>query len=423
MADHSSKKTLLTAVILSILLIMIVLLADSPDRRSADYLHSTLNAKPAGVKALYLLLKESGFRVERRQKGIETLSKTNPVSIIYISISPDEPYRRSEIDSLERLTRNGATVIFFMNHVIDSVIEKFGIKSSLTLRDSFYYRQQLLYSNLFFDSLFSGTDSAQGGIPLIPVFYSDSAMIQPLYGSDKNSSVMSVPYGKGELLLFNSPDYVTNKNIDRYQNINIFMNILCWSADGQPRNDRTVIFDEYHQGYKEFESLVSILDELPVRIALTLALIGLVMAVYSKSKRITRPVPIRKLTNRNSQAYIDSVTQAYQRSGAHRLVVQIWYQWVRRYLSSRYKTSLEIKWSKLLSEQFKFNENDLNKMFSQLNDLQLKKNNKIKESDTIRKRNSILTDQELVYYFKLLNKIYATRHYKRLSAIRTDETE
>ncbi len=406
MLNRSYKTILIFFAVFSLLIILTVIISEVPSRGTNENLHSAFNSNPAGVKALYLLLKESGYQTERRQKSIETLSRLNPDSVLYISVAPSEPYKHSEADSLESIVRRGATAILFINNALDSVVTKFGIYSRLTLRDSIYVRQQLVYSNMFYDSLFAGSDTPNDRGAKVKVLHSESADYQPLYGTDKNHAVITVPHGKGELVVFNSPDYITNLNIDRYQNINIFMNILYQTADGKARYNRTIIFDEYHQGYKEFESVITVLDEPPVRFAILIAVAGLLMLIYSKSKRITRPVPVQKVITRDSQAYLDSVTQAYKRSGAHRLAIHIWYSWIKRQLSLRYKTTLESKWIKALSEQHQFNETELNQMFSRLNALQYEKNHFQTKSDLVKKREPVITDQELIYYFRLLNKIY-----------------
>lgn len=406
MLNRSYKTILIFFAVVSILMILTVIISEVPSRGTNEKLHSAFNSNPAGVKALYLLLKESGYQTERRQKSIETLSRLNPDSVIFISVAPVEPFRHSETDSLESIVRRGATAILFINNALDSVVTKFGVHSRLTLRDSIYVRQQLVYSNIFYDSLYAGSEPLYDRNAKIKVLHSETAVYQPLYGIDKNHAVISVSYGKGELVVFNSPDYIKNLNIDRYQNINIFMNILNRAADGKTRYNRTIIFDEYHQGYKEFKSVITVLDELPVRFAILIALAGLLLFIYSKSKRITRPVPVQKIITRDSQAYLDSVTQAYKRSGAHRLAIHIWFMWIRRQLSLRYKTTLELKWIKALTEQHQFNETELNQMFSRLNTLQYENKDFQTKSDLVKKREPVITDQELIYYFRLLNKIY-----------------
>lgn len=411
MSNSPARRYVVIGILISTALILAVLMARNPGQGMTEASYSTYNADPEGVKALYLLLKENGFRTDRRQKGLESLSRMKPDSVVFISVSPRYSYRKAETDTLESLVRKGATAILFMNAKLDSVVHRFGILTSRSHRDSVYVRQQMMYSNIFCDSLYSGNGSGIAMKTGVIVFSKQNRYYQPLYGADKISAVIAVPYGDGELVLFNSPDYIINRNIDRHQNADIVMNILLWSSDGNTKKKRTFIFDEYHQGYRDFESVVSILDEPPVRAGLLVAIIGLALWVYTRSRRLIRPVPVLRQTERNSQVYIDSVTQAYTRSGAHRLALHIWYQHLRRHLSERYKTTLESKWIRNLSEEHGYSADSLNRFFRRLNDIQITKTAKHQNTETLSKREAPVTDEEMVQYFRYMDNIYTTIRY------------
>lgn len=413
MSLPSIRRNVIIGAVVSAALVLIVLMARNPGRGLTDGAHSTYNAQPEGVKALYLLLKENGYRVERRQKGVETLGKVNPDSLVYISIAPKYRYRSAETDTLESLVRKGATAILFMNAKLDSAVYRFGIQPSRSHRDSFYMRQQLMYSNMFYDSLYLGQDTGIAKENGAIVFNKQNRFSQPLYGADNISAVIAVPHGEGELVIFNSPEYVTNRHIGRHQNADIVMNILMWSSDGWTRSRRTFIFDEYHQGYRDFESVVSVLDEPPVRTGMFIAILGLILWIYTRSRRITSPVPVMKPTERNSKAYIDSVTHAYSRSGAHRLALHIWYQHIRRHLSARYKTTLESKWIRNLSEEHGYNADSLYRFFNRLIDIQIIKKSDRQKNEMMSIREAPVTDEELVQYFRFLDKIYTTSRYRK----------
>ncbi len=413
MSLPSIRRNVIIGAVVSAALVLAVLMARNPGRVLTEGTYSTYNTEPDGLKALYLLVKESCYRTERRQKGVETLGKINPDSLVFISVAPKYRYRPAETDTLESLVRKGATAILFMNEKLDSVVHRFGILSSRSMRDSVYVRQQMMYSNFFYDSLYSGNDSGIAMKNGTVVFNKQNRLCQPLYGADKISAVIAVPHGKGELVLFNSPEFITNRNIDRHQNADIVMNILLWSSDGKSKKKRTFVFDEYHQGYRDFESVISILDEPPVRAGLLIAIIGLALWVYSRSRRITRPVPVLRPTERNSQAYIDSVTQAYTRSGAHRLALHIGYQHIRRHLSARYKTTLESKWIHNLSEEHGYSADSLIRFFRRLNEIQITKKTVRKNYENLSKREAPVTDEELVQYFRYLDNIYTTSRYRK----------
>ncbi len=410
--ERENKTMVWIGGVFTVIVILAVFMASATDQSANAHLCSSLNSQPRGVKAFYTLLKEYGYPVSRWEWPLPAIRKkyTNPV--LFISVAPVIAYRAADADTLQDYVRNGSTAFIFYSPSVDTILQKLKIKISKTSRDSLLHPCQLAGGTVFGDTLYNGVSDTN------PAFQnttrsmdSDTTIFIGLYGKACQQAVISVPYGAGEFILCSSPAYIMNQHVVKYGNVNNLIRLIDLTPGGQKREFQTILFDEYHQGYQQYESVVSVLDELPIKLGLLLSMAGLLMWIYSRAARFGRPVPVRKITRRSSAAYIQSVTQVYRKARANRWVLKIWYHWVRRYLAARFRTNLDYKLVNNLNNLYNMDAEKLQRFF---NDVERRIQGPGKVVDAvIRERYVELSDEELLRWIQYLDFIYRTRHHHK----------
>jgi len=289
---------------------------------------TTYSNRPGGVKALYLTLSELGYRV-RRYRG--TPSRLPPNGVLFL-VEPESSIRKNESVALQRWIKEGNFLCAFMESELpESAIEWTGpvdpfqgaaMTTSSALQPSFLARggRPLLIRSRVRLSV---------GAPAKPEEEEASASLRrpgsvqdfpppeliqaevPIF-SDKHGVTLTYSrLGQGGVILCCSPWTVSNQGLAQSRNLDLIINALQAFA---PQKERVILFDEYHHGYGERRSLLSLLPPL-ARLGLLQLVVALMLLLFSVGRRFGAPVTVEE-QKRVRGEYLSAMSILLRRAGA-----------------------------------------------------------------------------------------------------------
>ncbi|MBX7150711.1 hypothetical protein K1X84_03655 [bacterium] len=400
--NTSGKNILIITLIASVGVIFITLLSDQSNSKDAAFIYSSYNTKSNGTHALFTLLGESGFSPARLRKDFRAKELSGQHNII-ICIAPIDTIGIVEMDSLSSRVSNGSTAIFFYSRSIAKLLRSLGIQYGDFYGSDRLTLQQPAAHNIFIDSL--KVPSADSSEIILARFYSDSASYTVLYANDSSDGIIEVPHGEGSFIFFHSPDYVSNAHLAEGRQADALIRMITFTTSGDYRLFDRVYFDEYHQGFREYQSLIQWFDEWPVKLGILMASLAVIVWAYSGAKRFGRPVPVRVQPVRSSKAHVESVMRVYQRARANRLILKIWRQWLMQFLYDRYKTGSETKLAQMLANRYNLNNEAILKLFRET-DQKIRDAEISATKEPVQKRKVSIDDGDLIRLCRHIDTIY-----------------
>ncbi|MFB3915382.1 MAG: DUF4350 domain-containing protein [Terriglobales bacterium] len=311
----SDRKILLVAGGAFATLIVVALLFAGNDDSGEDTA-TTYSAASGGAKAAYLLLKESGYRVERWEESPRNLpAEKNAVLILADPIMFPSTEERTALHSF--VTRGGRLIATgplaaMMLPQNDSVPE---------LLQEMNWRQ--------FESLApTGITRAAPQITLAPqAHWRRDSSATPLYGDDQKVVVVRYPYGKGEIFWWASATPLSNAGVTRPGNLEFFL-----ASVGAKENAR-VLWDEYFHGYRKSVAATVSLSPIKWMFAQLAALAVAVLITFSRrSGPVRDPVTETRLS---PLEFVETLGNVYRRADAASVAVDVYYQRFRYWLTRR----------------------------------------------------------------------------------------
>ena len=145
-----------------------------------------------------------------------------------------------------------------------------------------------------------------------------------LFGDSNGPLILSLPVGKGRLVIIADAGFASNRNLARSDNGVFLAHLLAKaSAQGLP-----VLFDEYHHGSVDGSAgrtLWSALGRPLQLIVLQLLVAGLAL-VGVVAVRFGRPIPLERGTARQTTDYISSLADLYRRAQASPAALETLYR-------------------------------------------------------------------------------------------------
>lgn len=310
--DPRDRKLLLGAGVVFVLLIAGVLLFGGEQGEKTE-VPSTYSTASGGAKAAYLLLSQSGYKVQRWERPLVDLPKNATLVIA----DPLEAPTREERESLKNFLFNGGRVIAtgmfagaFLpeNESVPDVLLGMTWKKASAVSPSPITRAAPEI-----------TIAPQARWPMYSSAYA-------LYGDGDEMVVVKYPYGRGEVLWWAAATPLTNAGLKEPGNLEFFLASL-----GEMRSP--ILWDEYVHGYRE--SLESSVGHSPVKwLLLQLALLGL--AVVATFSRRSGPVSAPATDVRLSPLeFVQTLGGLYENAGTASVAVDISYQRFRYWLTRR----------------------------------------------------------------------------------------
>jgi hypothetical protein len=317
--NRKDRKLLLGAGFVFVLLIVGTLVFSSGEQGQAEY-PSSYSSASGGAKAAYLLLSETGYKVQRWEQPLSGLPQATAKTLILAE--PDEAPTREERERLKVFVSEGGHVIAtgmfagtFLpeNESIPDILSGMTWKKASSLSPSQITR-------------------AAPQIVLAPRAYWQSySAAYPLYGDGHRTLVVKYAFGRGEVLWWASATPLTNAGLKEQGNLEFFLACLNDQSLGKQKNE--ILWDEYIHGYRQ--TLAASIVHSPVKwLFLQLALLA--AAVVLTFSRRSGPTCMPRTEVRLSPIeFVQTLGGLYERAGTASVAVDICYRRFRYWLTRR----------------------------------------------------------------------------------------
>jgi len=312
--DPKDRKLMLGAGLVFVLLIAAALLFGSGEQSQAEF-PSTYSTASGGAKAAYLLLSDSGYKVQRWEKPLSDLPRATAKTLIVAE--PNEAPTREERERLKTFISEGGHVIatgMFAGTFLPENDSTPDLLAALTWKKA----SALSPSQI---------TRAAPQIMLSPrAYWRSFSAAYPLYGDGDRTVVVKYPFGRGEVLWWASATPLTNAGLKEPGNLEFFLACL-----GGQKNE--ILWDEYIHGYRQ--TLAASIAHSPAK-WLFLQLVLLAIAVVATFSRRSGPTFVPASVVRLSPIeFVQTLGGLYQRAGTASVAVDICYRRFRFWLTKR----------------------------------------------------------------------------------------
>jgi Domain of unknown function (DUF4350) len=314
LSQGDRKLLLIAAGVFMLMIAAALFLAKSPASNSET--PTTYSVASGGAKAAYLLLKNSGYAVERWEQPATDLPETGAQTLILAE--PTGAPTEAERQALRHFVEDGGRMI---------VTGRF---SGLFLPDGGAVPDPLAgmtWKQLSAQSPSSITRAAPAITMAPQAYWKPDDFALPLYGDGKHSMVVMYSYGKGEVMWWAAATPLTNAGLKEPGNLEFFLACL----DQKPGSK--ILWDEYFHGYRR--SLAASIEHSPVKwIFVQLAVFASILLVtYS---RRSGPILIPTQAVRLSPLeFVRTLGLLYEKAEASSVAVDICYHRFRYWLTRR----------------------------------------------------------------------------------------
>ena len=312
--NPKDRKLMLGAGLVFVLLIAAALLLGSGEQSQAEF-PSSYSTASGGAKAAYLLLSESGYKLQRWEKPLSDLPGATSKTLIVAE--PNEAPTREERERLKTFISEGGHVIATGMFAGTFLPEN---ESTPDLLAAMTWKKASALSP-------SRITRAAPQITLSPrAYWRSFSAAYPLYGDGDRTVVVQYPFGKGEVLWWASATPLTNAGLKEPGNLEFFLACL-----GDQKNE--ILWDEYIHGYRQ--TLGASIVHSPAK-WLFLQLVLLAIAVVATFSRRSGPIFVPGSVVRLSPIeFVQTLGSLYQRARTPSVAVDICYRRFRFWLTKR----------------------------------------------------------------------------------------
>jgi hypothetical protein len=295
---------------------------------------TTFSARPYGARGVYEVSERLGWPVERRITSFDT---TLDARATYLVLAPPVALTAVEVGELMRAVRSGASAL---------VSPDAGTPLADTLG---VHRSKLI---AFGAAVVGGGDStderaaqakaisaaaAEAGMFDFALDtdsttkWSATTMVRVEHDGTEMPAMMSLRVGSGEVVVLADPGYFRNLNARGGASTLFAVRTFEWL---DPSRDRPLVFDEYHQGFGERESMPgairdALLHTAPGRAFVQLVIAALILLLVHGVRPIA-PVKRRSIERRSPLEHVGALARAYQQVEATRTSTQRLLRGLRR---------------------------------------------------------------------------------------------
>jgi hypothetical protein len=264
---------------------------------------SSYSARPDGMKAAFLVLKDLGHAVERSFDPLAEL-RANPGATALVIANPSQSPSLQDQRALQSFVRSGGSVIAFGRRAAAFLpgVGQVAEGEPGRVRD---------FGASLPSALTRGAPKLSARAVVPPKL--DAAYV-PVYGSLESPGVVTARIGAGQIIWCLDHGAVSNDGIARANNVRLLAN-----AAGAPGR-RTIVWDEHYHG--ERRSFWSYVAATPLPWGLgQLAVVAL--AGLAAVSRRRGPLRSRSAEPRTSPLeFIDTMASLYERAGVGRAAVE-----------------------------------------------------------------------------------------------------
>jgi hypothetical protein len=301
---------------------------ESGGSQQATFVPTTYSSAGYGLRALYLTLDELGYQPVRLRRP---LNDELPARGSLFVVQPVAPVAEVEWRALEAWVQRGHTLILAADSGLPGLLAAspmFG--SLLDIPVSYAHPAQPVHlargvTRLAVKSdahieVTAGQDKGTHRVPTpdqTPVTGSGPRRLLgegvPVFRDEGRAIVTYAKVGKGEVIFLASPWSLTNEGIGKADNIVFALNAVGEAGRGP------VFFDEYHHGYGE--SALSRITPWPMKLAAAQILLGILVAMFARSRRFGRIRPLLRESRERSD-FLATMAAVLRRGEATRLAVR-----------------------------------------------------------------------------------------------------
>jgi hypothetical protein len=310
--DPRDRKLLLGAGIVLVLLIAgVAFLGGEPGEKIE--VPSSYSTASGGAKAAYLLLAESGYKIQRWERRLVDLPK--PATLVLAD--PQEAPTREEREALNSFLWDGGRII--ATGMFSGTFLPENESAPDVLLGMTWKKASAVSPSAITRAAPQITMAPQARWPLYSPAYA-------LYSDGDAVVVVKYPYGRGEVLWWAAATPLTNAGLKEPGNLEFLL-----ASVGDTKTP--ILWDEYIHGYRE--TLGSSVGHSPVKwLLLQLALLGLgVLATFSRrSGPVLAPARDVRLS---PLEFVQTLGGLYENAGTASVAVDINYQRFRYWLTRR----------------------------------------------------------------------------------------
>jgi hypothetical protein len=312
--DPADRKLLLGgAAAFAIMLLISLLAVTQPDDKSE--IATTYSSGSRGAKAAYLLLNESGYKLQRWQRSLRFLPEAAGKTLILADVAGAPT--SEEREKLRQFLNDGGHVIVTGPWAAVFVPDAHVAPEMMT--QTVWSKQNSLMPSAI-------TRAAPQITLLRQATWQTSYFVLPLYGTIAEPVVVKYPAGKGEVIWWASATPLTNAGLKEPDNLEFFLACL---GD----KDRLILWDEYFHGYQDPEAGAP--EKLPVSwifIQLAFLSAAILLTFSRRSGPICLPAAEARLS---PMEFVHTLGGLYERAGAAAVAVDVCYQRFRYWLTRR----------------------------------------------------------------------------------------
>jgi hypothetical protein len=161
----------------------------------------------------------------------------------------------------------------------------------------------------------TSSDAVESPSPFAPMVH---------FAAGERNLVVDAPFGSGRIVYLSDPYIISNGGISLVDNAQLAMNLVA-------AGDRTIAFDEYHQGYgTNSNRFLQFFAGTPVIAIFFQAAILIGLVFFSQSRRFARPVPEPEPDRLSKLEYVAAMAELQSRTGAFDLAIENIYNEFRR---------------------------------------------------------------------------------------------
>lgn len=308
------KLFLIAGGVFLLLVATALIFAKGPE--SADEIPTTYSVGSGGAKAAYLLLKASGYRVERWEQPPSELPEAAGATLILAE--PSDSPKSEERNRLRQFVESGGHVIATGPFVGLFLPENGIVPDPIS---------GMTWKKLSAQSPSSITHAASQ-ITLAPqAYWRPESFALPLYGDGDKHMVVKYKSGKGEVIWWASATPLTNAGLKEPGNLEFFL--ACIGSEPQTR----ILWDEYFHGYRQ--SLTASIKSSPVKwIFVQFALFTLAILLTYSRRSGPISIPAREI-RLSPLEFVRTLGALYKQANAASVVVDISYHRFRYWLTRR----------------------------------------------------------------------------------------
>jgi hypothetical protein len=338
LSSGDRKILLIAAVFLAVLILGALLFVSPQSNQSA--IPTTYSSNSNGAKAAYLLLQETGYRIERwEQSPAEIKSSQNNT---FILVEPSQYANKEEQAALHQFIRQGGRLIAIGQSAAAMLPAN---DSNAALEEEKVWEKYSALAPSFITQ-------AAPQITMAPATYWDSPYSAlALYGKNNRSVVVRYAYGKGTVIWWAAATPLTNAGLKEPGNLEFF--IACLGNKATAR----ILWDEYFHGYSRsdkgsFETTV--LEILIVQLVLVAAAV-----LWTFSRRSGPIRPSFQEIRLSPLEFVETLGGLYEHARASAVAVDIHYQrflyWLTKRLGMSRNSSIE-EFEKAMRNRWNFHD-------------------------------------------------------------------